>query len=103
MCKSLRELLASQNYELNTANSAKEAIEFLNNNSVDLILLDLYLPDMNSYQKKICLLRIFKDKTPSPKLETGFIDPSIAIYSSRELIEQVGHCLTDPFSDLLTS
>jgi hypothetical protein len=35
--------------------------------------------------------------------ETGFIDPSIAISSFRELIEQVGHCLTDPFSDLLTN
>ena len=49
------------------------------------------------------ILMMSKEKTPSPKLETGFIDPSIAIYSSRELIEQVGHCLTDPFSDLLTS
>jgi len=49
MCQSLKELLAIQNYELNTANSAKEAIEFLNNNSFDLILLDLCLPDMNGY------------------------------------------------------
>jgi len=49
MCQSLKELLSSQNYELNTANSAKEAIEFLNNNSFDLILLDLCLPDMNGY------------------------------------------------------
>ncbi len=50
MCNSLRQLLASQNYELNTANSAKEAIEILNNNSFDLILLDLCLPDMNGYR-----------------------------------------------------
>jgi PAS domain S-box-containing protein len=49
MCQSVKELLANQNYELNTANSAKEAIEFLNNNSFDLILLDLCLPDMNGY------------------------------------------------------
>jgi len=49
MCQSLKELLSSQNYELNTANSAKEVIEFLNNNSFDLILLDLCLPDMNGY------------------------------------------------------
>ena len=49
MCQSLKELLSSQNYELNTANSAKEAIEFLNNKSFDLILLDLCLPDMNGY------------------------------------------------------
>ena len=49
MCQSLKELLSSQNYELNTANSAKEAIEFLNNNRFDLILLDLCLPDMNGY------------------------------------------------------
>ena len=50
MCESLRQLLANQNYELNTANSAKEAIEILNNNSFDLILLDLRLPDMNGYR-----------------------------------------------------
>ena len=49
MCQSLKELLAIQNYELNTANSAKEATEFLNNNSFDLILLDLCLPDLNGY------------------------------------------------------
>ena len=49
MRQSVKELLASQNYELDTANSAKEAIEFLNNNNVDLILLDLCLPDMNGY------------------------------------------------------
>ena len=50
MCQSLKELLASQNYELHIGNSAREAIEFLNNNSFDLILLDLCLPDMNGYQ-----------------------------------------------------
>ena len=50
MCESLRQLLANQNYDLNTANSAKEAIEILNNNSFDLILLDLCLPDMNGYR-----------------------------------------------------
>jgi len=47
MCQSLMELLADKNYELNTANSAKEAIEYLNKNYFDLILLDLCLPDMN--------------------------------------------------------
>ena len=49
MCKSLRHLLSGQNYKLNTANSAKEAIEYLNDNVFDLILLDLCLPDMNGY------------------------------------------------------
>ena len=36
MCQSTKELLASQNYELNTANSAKEAIESLRDISFDL-------------------------------------------------------------------
>ncbi len=49
MCQSLKELLAGQNYGLNTANSAEEAIGCLNHNSFDLILLDLCLPDMNGY------------------------------------------------------
>ena len=49
MCQSLRELLAGKNYELNTANSAKEAIEFLINNNVALILLDIVLPDVDGY------------------------------------------------------
>ena len=43
MCQSIKELLASQKYELDTANSAKEAIDFLNNNCFDLVLLDLCL------------------------------------------------------------
>ena len=49
MCQSIKQLLSSQNYELDTANSAKQAIESLSNNSFDLILLDLCLPDMNGY------------------------------------------------------
>ncbi len=50
MCQSLMELLAGHNYELNTANSAKEAIEYLNKNYFDLILLNIGLPDMDGFQ-----------------------------------------------------
>ena len=50
MCQSLMELLAGHNYELKTANSAKEAIEYLNKNYFDLILLNIGLPDMDGFQ-----------------------------------------------------
>ncbi len=50
MCDSLKALLSVQGYEMKTCNSGKEAIEYLNNNTLDLILLDMVMPDMNGCQ-----------------------------------------------------
>ncbi|MBU0986297.1 MAG: response regulator, partial [Proteobacteria bacterium] len=50
MCDSLEALLSIHGYETKTCNSGKEAIEYLNNNTLDLILLDMVMPDMNGCQ-----------------------------------------------------
>jgi PAS domain S-box-containing protein len=46
----LTELLRREGYELETADGGREAIIYLINAPVDLILLDINLPDINGYQ-----------------------------------------------------
>jgi PAS domain S-box-containing protein len=47
MCESLKVLLSSRDYELKACNSVKGAIEYLEKNAYDLVLLDLVLPDIS--------------------------------------------------------
>ncbi len=50
MCDSLKELLRCKSYELEKSNSAKEAIEYLEKDIFDLVLLDIFMPDENGYK-----------------------------------------------------
>ena len=50
LCNSLKVFLSNQNSEIITAYSGKEAIELLNKDTFDLILLDVVMPDMSGYQ-----------------------------------------------------
>ena len=50
MCDSVKELLRRQSYELNTCNSGKQAVEYIEKNAVDLVLLDMMMPDMDGHQ-----------------------------------------------------
>lgn len=50
MCESLKALLSNQGYILKTCNSGKKAIEYLNKDDFDLVLLDIVIPDMDGYQ-----------------------------------------------------
>ena len=50
MCGSLKILLSGQGYEIYTCNSGKEAIDHLDRDDFDLLLLDMILPDMDGYQ-----------------------------------------------------
>ena len=50
MCDSLKFLLSSQNYDVCTANSGREAIEHLSNKDFDVALLDIMMPDMDGHQ-----------------------------------------------------
>jgi len=50
MCESLKALLSNQGYILKTCNSGQKAIEYLNKDDFDLVLLDMVIPDMNGYQ-----------------------------------------------------
>jgi len=47
---SLKKYLEGSPYDLHCASSGSEALAFLNENSVDLILLDVEMPEMNGYE-----------------------------------------------------
>ena len=47
---SLKKFLDGQPYDLSCATSGQEALAFLDDNSVDLILLDVEMPGMNGYE-----------------------------------------------------
>ncbi|MFH1992805.1 MAG: response regulator [Pseudomonadota bacterium] len=50
MCESLAALLKHQNYELKTCSSGRNAVDCLNKDVFDLVLLDMVIPDMDGYQ-----------------------------------------------------
>ena len=50
MCDSLTALLSDQDYVLRTCSSGKSAIDYLNKDVFDLILLDMVMPDISGFQ-----------------------------------------------------
>lgn len=50
MCDSLKALLSSEGYEIHTYNSGKEAIKYLGKNRVDLVLLDIVMPEIDGHR-----------------------------------------------------
>ena len=50
MCDSLKALLNGEGYEIHTCNSGKEAIEHLTKNRVDLVLLDIVMPEIDGHR-----------------------------------------------------
>ena len=46
MCESLEYLLKSQNYKVKTANCGQDALVLIAENTFDLAVLDIHLPDM---------------------------------------------------------
>jgi len=49
MCDSLKALLSAQGYGLKTSNSVKEAREYLDNDTFDLVLLDIVMGEENGF------------------------------------------------------
>ena len=82
MCDSLKALLSNQGYELKTSNSVKEAIECLDNDAFDLVLLDLVMGEENGFT--------VMDHIISQKLDilvvmiTGHTSPETAIEALRK-------------------
>lgn len=66
------ELLTIQGYKVFCANGHKQAFEVLENESVDLMISDVLMPEMNGYQ----LSSIVQEKYPSIKIQlvSGFTD-----------------------------
>ena len=50
MCDSLEVLLGKEGYEIQTRHSGQEALEVLNKEAFDVVLLDLVLPDINGVE-----------------------------------------------------
>ena len=66
------EILQNQGYYTYTANTAKKAIEILNNKPVDLMITDIIMPEMDGYQ----LTSTVQKKYPRIKIQlvSGFND-----------------------------
>ena len=50
MCDSLEVLLSNEGYETQTAYSGQEALRWLSEDDIDLVLLDIVMPDMNGLE-----------------------------------------------------
>ena len=66
------QILLQQDYHVLSAENAEQALEVLKNNSVDLLLSDVIMTEMNGYQ----LASIVKTTYPSIKIQliSGFVD-----------------------------
>ncbi len=60
MCNSLKALLGNNGCTLETSHSGAEAVQRLMNRAFDLVLLDLYMPDMNGFE----VMDFIHDKSP---------------------------------------
>ena len=58
--KLMKDILISQNYEIDTAADGEEGLEKAMENDYDLILLDIQMPVVSGYD----FLQIYKKKTP---------------------------------------
>ncbi len=50
LCNSLKILLSTQSYKVKICNSGGEALTYLINDEFDLVLLDIFMEDMNGFQ-----------------------------------------------------
>ena len=66
------EILAQQGFNVISAESAKKALEILEHETVDLLLSDIIMPEIDVYQ----LTAMVKEKYPSKKIQliSGFTD-----------------------------
>ena len=50
LCASIKTLLSTQGYEVDTCNSGNEALCFLTKNAFDLVILDIFMEGMDGFQ-----------------------------------------------------
>lgn len=76
---SLRRLFMNYEVEVFTANNVQDALNILSENSVDFLLCDYKMPDMNGIQ----LLEIVKDKFPDMfrAVISGYAEPETMTYA----------------------
>ena len=92
------EILSSHGFNVYCAESAKEALNILQHETVDILISDLVMPEMDGYQ----LAAIVKEKYPEIKIQlaSGFTDDSNMDLVDKDLQKNILH---KPFSsqDLL--
>lgn len=81
LCTVLKEELEEVGYDSNYVNSGSEALDFLKNNDVDLILLDLKMPMMDGFD----VLRAIEQNHIKSKIIvlTAYADVKSAIDSAK--------------------
>lgn len=96
--------LTKENFEVLTASTGKEALEKISNNKIDLLLLDINLPDINGtvlYKKiknekdipTIFLTANDLETTIVEALDTGADDYITKPFKTRELISRINSVL----------
>jgi len=81
------EILSGKGYKVFSANSPELAIEILNNESIDLVISDIVMPNINGYE----LIEIIKEKHPHIKVQlmSGFTEDAMIENKNLELHEQI--------------
>ncbi len=81
------ELLRSQGYKVFSADGHQKALELLARESIDLMLSDVIMPEMNGYELAKCVMKHY----PHVKilLTSGYTDDDIVDDSTRHLSEQL--------------
>ena len=87
------ELLGSDNFTIFTADSAKKALEILEHETIDLLISDVLMPEMDGYE----LASIVKEKFPTVKIQlaSGFTDQHNRKFFDADLEKEL---LAKPFS-----
>ena len=82
----LFEYLSLKGYQVYVADSAKKALEILEQEKIDLMLSDIIMPEMNGYQ----LAAIVQEKYPSIKIQlaSGFTDERFVEMMDKSLNEK---------------
>jgi two-component system, NtrC family, response regulator HydG len=78
MAKTLADILDVKGFEVHTAYSGAEALEILRNNSIDVLLTDVKMPDMNGVELYL------ETKKTRPALTTILM----TAYAADEIIQQ---------------
>lgn len=88
-----REILNAQGYHVICANNAKEALDILENESIDLLLSDVIMPNMDGYE----LASIVQNKYPKIKIQmaSGFSNKEYKDMEGNDLYEK---SLSKPYS-----
>jgi CheY-like chemotaxis protein len=86
----IKSILEKENYEIVVANNGAEAIDFLDKNGFDLILVDILMPTLSGYD----LLRLLKERTDN-KIKMAYI----TVVPKKEVdLEDLDGFIQKPFS-----